>query len=248
MQTNARIDPRLRWFKPDYVGGSSPTLTVSRGPAYDVDPLEALRAFAYKVRDVPSAKQFLRDYGPLVEPVEGKVENRAMVKEQRAIVAVWKEWRALDARTLKHWREVDADIGAKPLPAKLLAARQEHVAPLLARAHLSTRVEYDGANLVLRPNDLRSSMWLVIAQRIAVGDASIPCRNADCENIVRRSLADGDSMRRVFCEERREACRKHVEREWARGRKEVDRYPHLHNLNATQLRNAARKLRGEEVL
>jgi hypothetical protein len=39
-----------------------------------------------------------------------------------------------------------------------------------------------------------------------------------------------------------------VEREWERGRKEVDRYPHLRGLGATQFKNAARKLRGEEVL
>lgn len=248
MQPIARIDSRLTWFKPDYVGGSRPTLAVSGGPEYEVDALAALRAFAYRVHDLTSAKHFLREWGPLVVPVGGKVENRDMVKEQRALVSVWKEWRALDARTLKHWREVAAALGAAPLPSKLLAARQKHVAPLLAKVHLNTRLEYDGAGLVLRPNDLRSAMWLALAERVAAGDASIPCRNADCENIVRRARSDGDSMRAVFCEERREACRKHVEREWTRGRKDVDRYPQLRNLDATEFRNAARKLRGEEVL
>jgi hypothetical protein len=250
MQPNARIDSKLRWFKPDYVGDLSDTreLTVSGRRAYDVDALAALRAFVYKVSDTPTAKQFVRDFGPLVEPTNGKVARSAMVATQRAIVAVWKEWRVLDARTLKQWREVAADFGAKPLPEKLLAARQAHVAPLLAGAKLSTHLAWEGGAWVLRPNDLQSAMWLVVAQRITVGDAAIPCRNADCENVVRRQLSDGDSMRAVFCEEKREACRKHVEREWARGRKEVDRYPQLRGLNATKFRDAARKLRGEEVL
>lgn len=84
--------------------------------------------------------------------------------------------------TLRQWRETAADFGAQVLPQRLLTARQRHVAPLLARARLNTRLEFDGAKLVLRPNDLQAAMWLVVAQRIAMGDASIPCRNADCGN------------------------------------------------------------------
>src|SRR5881394_764193 len=103
MQPNTRIDPQLKWFKPHqaYVGhiglaGRTSELTLSRGPAYELDALAALRAFAYKVRDVPTAKDFVREYGPLVEPVGGKVSVSDMVKTQREIVSMWKEWRALD--------------------------------------------------------------------------------------------------------------------------------------------------------
>jgi hypothetical protein len=252
MNVSARIDPRLQWFKPEFASAwaTARTIAVSgKRIAYEVDSLAALRAFAYKVRDVSSAVQFVREYGPLVEPdATDKVSVADMVKTQRALVAVWKEWRALDARTLKQWREVAADFGTQVLPARLLTARQKHVAPLLARARLSARLEFNGAGLVLRPNDLQSAMWLVIAQRVALGDASIPCRNAGCGNYVSRSLADGNSMRAVYCEETRDRCTKAVRRGWERGHKEVDRYPHLERLKGAAFLDAARKLRGEEVL
>ena len=247
MNASARIDPRLQWFKPEFASAwaTAKTIAVSgRRVLYDVDPLVALRGFVYKVRDVPSALQFVREFGPLIEPVDDKVAVSDMVKTQRALVAIWKEWRALDAPTLKQWREVAPMFGAQALPAKLLAARQQYVAPVLARAHLSTRLELDGANLVLRPNDLQSAMWLVMAQRITLGDASIPCRNAGCGNYVSRWLTDGNSMRAVYCEETRDRCTKAV----SRGRKEMDRYPQLRGLKGDAFLNAVRKLRGEEVL
>ncbi len=294
MDIGARIDPRLQWFKPEFVSASVVTHTIavgSRRTAYDVDALAALRAFAYKVRDVPSAKEFVREYGPLVEPVDDKVEVSDMVKTRRALVAVWKAWRELDAKTLAQWRRMRrqhlrdlAEMGdpdepsAQPATAadfpidpdivqsvrhgkrlvipsdevmaerNVLKARQLHAAPLLAQARLNTRVEFDGNHLLLRPNDLQSAMWLVVAQRIALGDASIPCRNAGCGNYVSRWLTDGNSMRAVYCEETRDRCTKAVRRAWERGQKEVDRYPHLEKLKGAAFLDAARKLRGEEVL
>jgi hypothetical protein len=219
-----RIVTRLDWWRPEYVGVAhtggkvgaytlrgkreSYTLSNPRVPAFEL----------LRVKHDSDAQNYLRQHGPLREGET--VARSAVVADQKALRRVRELWS--DYTPAYHRQSCEAARGFDlPWPQDFKAGRLAHVGQAvndaIAKANVALTVEQ--GTLTLRPRDLHAAIWLMIAQRLFPGDASIPCRRIGCEQIVARRLDEGRTMRGTYCGKK---CAKQVER-----RPELDRYPEL---------------------